>query len=45
MLDLQIDALMAEGIEENHIYQDHASGKQDGRPGLDACLKALRTPE
>jgi len=42
-LDLQIDALMAEGIEENHIYQDHTSGKQNSRPGLEACLKALRT--
>jgi len=24
------------------IYEDHASGKRDSRPGLDACLKALR---
>ena len=25
-----------------HIYTDHASGKKDDRPGLLACLKALR---
>ena len=24
------------------IYEDRASGKKDSRPGLDACLKALR---
>ena len=41
-LDLQMDAILEEGVLENHIYQDHASGKQDNRPGLEACLKALR---
>jgi DNA invertase Pin-like site-specific DNA recombinase len=41
-LDLQIDALKKAGVRANHIYQDHASGKKDDRPGLVACLKALR---
>ncbi|HDV5691870.1 TPA: recombinase family protein [Legionella pneumophila] len=40
--DLQRDALLAEGIEEKYIYEDHASGKRDDRPGLTSCLKALR---
>src|SRR3989442_15574000 len=42
-LDLQHDALMAAGVEPQHIYNDRASGKRDDRPGLAACLKALRT--
>ncbi|MCJ2873853.1 recombinase family protein [Rhizobium pusense] len=41
-LDLQKDALIEAGISERHIYADHASGKKDDRPGLEACLKALR---
>ncbi len=40
--DLQKDALMAAGVDEARFYEDHASGKRDSRPGLDACLKALR---
>lgn len=40
--DLQRDALLAEGVKEESIYQDHASGKRDDRPGLQNCLKALR---
>lgn len=40
--DLQRDALIAAGVEPERIYEDHASGKRDNRPGLDACLKALR---
>ncbi|CAM4478814.1 MAG: DNA-invertase hin [Legionella sp.] len=40
--DLQRDALVAEGVKEESIYQDHASGKQDDRSGLQNCLKALR---
>jgi DNA invertase Pin-like site-specific DNA recombinase len=39
---LQRDALIAAGVEPGHIYEDHASGKKDDRPGLGACLKALR---
>jgi len=41
-LDLQRDALLAAGVEERLIYSDRASGKKDERPGLEACLKALR---
>ncbi|TXM64806.1 recombinase family protein [Methylobacterium sp. WL12] len=40
--DLQRDALIAAGVEPERIYEDHASGKRDNRPGLEACLKALR---
>lgn len=40
--DLQRDALLAAGVQEEHIYQDFASGKRDDRPGLQSCLKALR---
>src|SRR3954453_9860122 len=42
VLDLQKDALLAAGVEAGHLYQDLASGKRDDRPGLPACLKALR---
>ena len=41
-LDLQTDALLTAGVNEEQIYSDLASGKKDERPGLDACLKALR---
>ena len=42
VIDLQRDALLAAGVEAGHLYEDAASGKQDDRPGLTACLKALR---
>ncbi|MGY3134568.1 DNA invertase Pin-like site-specific DNA recombinase [Bradyrhizobium sp. USDA 4501] len=41
-LDLQKDALLAAGIKPDHLYEDLASGRRDDRPGLAACLKALR---
>jgi DNA invertase Pin-like site-specific DNA recombinase len=41
-LDLQVDALVAAGGALEHVYSDQASGKRDDRPGLAACLKALR---
>lgn len=41
-LDLQLDALASAGVTREHVYQDEASGKRDDRPGLEACLKALR---
>ena len=41
-LDLQHDALVAAGVNEDHVYHDKMSGRHDERPGLDACLKALR---
>lgn len=40
--DLQRDALSVAGVTDGHIYEDSASGRRDDRPGLDACLKALR---
>jgi DNA invertase Pin-like site-specific DNA recombinase len=42
VLDLQRDALIAAGVQRSHLYEDQASGKKDDRPGLEACLKALR---
>jgi DNA invertase Pin-like site-specific DNA recombinase len=42
VLDLQRDALRAAGVAERHLYSDTASGKKDDRPGLAACLQALR---
>ncbi len=41
-LDLQLDALRAAGVRQNEIYEDRASGSRDDRPGLEACLRALR---
>jgi DNA invertase Pin-like site-specific DNA recombinase len=41
-LDLQRDALIAAGVDAGQIYEDHASGKREDRPGLEACLRALR---
>ena len=42
VLDLQRDALLAAGVTAGHLYEDHASGKRDDRPGLEGCLKSLR---
>jgi DNA invertase Pin-like site-specific DNA recombinase len=42
VLDLQRDVLIAAGVKRSHLYEDLASGKKDDRPGLEACLKALR---
>jgi DNA invertase Pin-like site-specific DNA recombinase len=42
ILDLQRDALLGAGVSERHLYSDTASGKKDDRPGLAACLQALR---
>jgi DNA invertase Pin-like site-specific DNA recombinase len=41
-LNLQMDALVVAGVSADHVYSDEASGKRDDRPGLEACLKALR---
>lgn len=43
--DRQRDALVAAGVDPDHIYEDAASGRRDTRPGLDGCLKALRHGE
>ena len=42
VLDLQREALLAAGVTPDRLYEDLASGRHDARPGLDACLKALR---
>lgn len=42
VVDLQKDALVAAGVSSEQLYEDSASGKKDDRPGLAACLKALR---
>lgn len=42
VVDLQRDALLAAGVKAEHLYEDLASGRRDDRPGLAACLKALR---
>src|ERR1700752_2442540 len=38
----QRDAMLAAGVDPARIYEDLASGRRDDRPGLAACLKALR---
>jgi DNA invertase Pin-like site-specific DNA recombinase len=40
--DLQRDALRAAGVQPERLYEDRASGARDDRPGLEACLRALR---
>jgi DNA invertase Pin-like site-specific DNA recombinase len=40
--DLQRDALLMAGVDAIQLYEDQASGKREDRPGLAACLKALR---
>jgi len=42
VLDLQLDAMSAAGIDPERVYKDLASGRKDDRPGLRACLKALQ---
>ena len=42
-LDLQRDAPRAAGVDAGHVYHDFASGVRDVRPGLDSCVRALRT--
>jgi len=40
--ELQHDALLAAGVDPAYLYHDRASGRRDDRPGLTACLQALR---
>ena len=42
LLDLQRDALSEAGVAPEQVYTDQASGTKEERPGLKACLKALR---
>lgn len=41
--DLQRDALLAAGVDVRHLFQDHASGAKDDRPGLAKALEYLQT--
>ncbi|WP_163836109.1 recombinase family protein [Spartinivicinus ruber] len=36
--DLQRDALLAAGVDERFLFEDHASGVKDDRPGLSKAL-------
>lgn len=36
--NLQRDALMAVGVDSRHLFEDHASGAKDDRPGLSKAL-------
>src|SRR5208283_1995019 len=36
--NLQRDALIAVGVDSRHLFEDHASGAKDDRPGLTAAL-------
>jgi DNA invertase Pin-like site-specific DNA recombinase len=40
--NLQRDALIAAGIDSRHLFEDHASGAKDDRPGLSAALAFVR---
>jgi DNA invertase Pin-like site-specific DNA recombinase len=42
VLDRQRDALLGAGVEPGRLYEDRASGQREDRPGLTACLQALR---
>ncbi len=35
---LQRDALLQEGVDSRHIFEDKASGAKDKRPGLEQAL-------
>ena len=40
--DLQRDALLTAGVDERHLFEDHASGAKDDRPGLISALAFVR---
>ena len=42
VVDLQLDALLAAGVDERHLHQDKQSGGRDDRAGLKACLAGGR---
>lgn len=42
VLDLQRDALLAAGVDERHLFEDHASGSRDDRTGLSKALAFAR---
>jgi DNA invertase Pin-like site-specific DNA recombinase len=42
VLDLQRDALLNAGVDERHLFEDHASGNRGDRVGLAKALAFLR---
>jgi len=42
-LDLQVDELKKSGCERKNIYIDKISGAKSDRPGLNECLKKLKS--
>lgn len=40
---LQRDALLAAGVDARHLFEDHASGAQDDRPGLARVLDFVQS--
>ena len=42
VLDLQRDALLAAGVDERHLFEDHASGGKGDRAGLAKALTFIR---
>ena len=40
--DLQRDALLKAGVDERHLFADHASGAQDDRAGLSQALDFVK---
>ena len=42
VLDLQRDALLAAGVDERHLFEDHASGGRGDRAGLAKALAFTR---
>ena len=42
VLDLQRDALLQAGVDERHLFEDHASGSRDDRAGLTKALAFVR---
>jgi DNA invertase Pin-like site-specific DNA recombinase len=42
VMDLQRDALLAAGVDERHLFEDHASDSRGDRAGLAKALAFLR---
>jgi len=42
-IHLQVDALKAQGVKEEHLFFDKMSGAKEDRPGLAACNAVLRS--
>ena len=40
--NLQRDALLAVGVDSRHLFEDHASGAKDDRPGLAKALEYVQ---